>query len=138
MNAQEQIDAYISDQTPSKREEMLVLHRLVIGISPGCRLWFLDGRDDDGKIISNPNVGYGLQTQKYAGGGTKTFYQVGMSANTIGISIYIMGISDKRYLTETYGDRIGKVKITGYCIKFRHLRDVNLDTLEEIIANHMA
>ena len=53
------------------------------------------------------------------------------------MSVYIMGLDDKRYLWETYGDRIGKAKITGYCVKFRSMKDVNIDILEEIIANSM-
>lgn len=48
-----------------------------------------------------------------------------------------MGLTDKRYLSETYGSRLGKAKITGYCVKFRSMKDVNIDTLEEIIANAM-
>jgi hypothetical protein len=40
-------------------------------------------------------------------------------------------------LSDTYGDRLGKAKITGYCVKFRSIKDINVDTLEEIIANAM-
>ncbi len=52
-----------------------------------------------------------------------------MSANTVGISVYIIGIQDKKYLPETYGKIIGKASITGYCIKFKMLKDINIDTL---------
>jgi hypothetical protein len=51
-----------------------------------------------------------------------------MSANTTGISDYIMGIEDKKYLAGTYGKNLGKASVTGYCIKFRTLKDVNIDT----------
>jgi hypothetical protein len=97
----------------------------------------LHGRNSDGKIVSNPNIGYGSKAIKYANGQQREFYQVGLSANTTGMSVYIMGLDDKRYLWETYGDRIGKAKITGYCVKFRSMKDVNIDILEEIIANSM-
>jgi hypothetical protein len=40
--------------------------------------------------------------------GQQEFYQVGMSANTTGISVYILGIDDKKYLAETYGKTLGK------------------------------
>lgn len=52
-----------------------------------------------------------------------------MSANTTGISIYIMTFSDKKYLAETYGSKMGKASITGYCIKFKSLKDIDLSTL---------
>jgi hypothetical protein len=134
---QEQINRYISDQPPSKREEMQDLHRRILRISPNCKLWFLDGRNRENKIVSNPNIGYGLQVRKYASGETREFYQVGVSANSAGISVYIMGVDDKKQLSETYAERLGKAKITGYCIKFRTLKDVNIGILEEIIENYM-
>jgi hypothetical protein len=137
MNVQEQIDKYIADQPQSKRDELLALHQTMLRISPTCKLWYLDGRNAEGKIVSNPNIGYGLQSRKYASGETREFYRVGVSANSTGISLYFMGLEDKKYLSETYGKRLGKAKITGYCVKFRNTKDVNIDVLEEIIANHM-
>lgn len=97
---------------------------------PACKLWFLDGKNSEGKIVSNPNIGYGSHTIKYADGTTREFYQIGLSANTTGISVYIMGIEDKKYLAETYGVKLGKASITGYCIKFKALKDINIDVLE--------
>ena len=44
-----------------------------------------------------------------------------------------MGIEDKKYLPETYGKTIGKASVTGYCIKFKTLKDINIDTLEAAI-----
>jgi hypothetical protein len=93
-------------------------------------LWFLDGRNESGRIVSNPSVGYGLQLIKYANGSTKEFYQIGISANTTGISIYILGKRDKSYLVQKYGHDLGKARITGYCIKFKRLSDVNTGILE--------
>jgi hypothetical protein len=100
---------------------------------PACKLWFLDGKDDKGKIVSNPNIGYGLQTIKYANGTSKEFYQIGLSANTTGISVYIMGIEDKTYLAQTFGKEIGKASVTGYCIKLKTLKDINIAVLEAAI-----
>lgn len=138
MNVQEQIDQYISDQPQPKREEMLELHRRILDISPNCKLWFLDGRNSDGKIVSNPNIGYGKAAIKYANNETREFYRIGVSANTTGISIYVMGVEDRKYLSEAYGERLGKANVTGYCIKFRRLKDVSVDVLDEMIANFMA
>jgi hypothetical protein len=133
MITEEQIAAYIAGQPEPKRDELQELHELVLRISPTCKLWYLDGRNEEGKIVSNPNIGYGLQTIKYAGGKTREFYQIGLSANTTGISAYIIGLEDKKYLAETYGPRLGKASVTGYCIKFKSLEDINIDVLEEAI-----
>ena len=133
MNIQEQIKKYIDSQPEPKRADIKSLHQRILQALPKCKLWFLDGKDDKGKIISNPNVGYGLQTIKYADGKTKEFYQIGISGNTTGISVYIIGIEDKKYLPETYGKIIGKASVTGYCIKFKTLKDINIVTLEAAI-----
>ncbi len=133
MNIQEQIKHYIASQPAAKRADIETLHKRLLQLLPKSKLWFLDGKDEKGKIISNPQIGHGLQTIKYADGKTKEFYQVGISTNTTGISVYIMGIKDKNYLPDTYGKTIGKASITGYCIKFKGLNNINMDILETAI-----
>ena len=93
---------------------MQALHRIIL---------------ETGKTVSNPNIGYGIQRIEYASGKTREFYQIGLSANTTGISVYILGIKDKEYLSKTYGKDIGKASVTGYCIKFKTLEHINVDTL---------
>ena len=133
MNVQEEIKKYITSQPEPKRSDMQELHRLILQVMPKCKLWFLDGKDDKGKIVSNPNIGYGSYTIKYADGTTREFYQIGLSANTTGISVYIMGIKDKKYLANTYGKNLGKASVTGYCIKFKTIKDINIDILQAAI-----
>ncbi|MBS1547131.1 MAG: DUF1801 domain-containing protein [Bacteroidetes bacterium] len=133
MSLQDQIDRYIGEQPGTRQSDLRALHQLALKVMPGCKLWYLDGKDAKGKVVSNPNIGYGTQTMKYADGGTKEFYRIGLSANTTGISVYIMGHADKSHLANTYGQRLGKASITGYCIKFKTLKDINLDVLEEVI-----
>jgi hypothetical protein len=133
MNIKDQIKGYIAGQPEPKRSEMEELHQYILKLMPKCKLWFLDGKDEKGKIVSNPNIGYGSYKIKYADGTTREFYQVGLSANTTGISVYIMGIKDKTYLPQTFGKKLGKASVTGYCIKFKALKDINTDVLEEAI-----
>jgi hypothetical protein len=137
MNTQEQIDKYLADLSPQKSGEMLDLHQRIIAISPNCRLWFLDGRNSDGKIVSNPNIGYGSTMLEYVNGEQREFYRVGLSANTIGISVYIMNTPGKRYLQDNYAEKLGKANVTGYCIKFRTTKDVDIKVLDNIISDAM-
>lgn len=130
MSIDEQIDGYFAAQSEPKRADMRELHRVILGLMPKCKLWFMDGKDSSGKTVSNPNVGYGTQTMKYANGDAREFYQIGISANTTGISVYILGIEDKKYLAQAYGKDLGKAKVTGYCIKFKALRDISIETLK--------
>jgi len=133
MNIKEQIKQYIASQPETKRSDMQELHQQILQVLPTCKLWFLDGKDDTGKIVSNPNIGYGSYSIKYAGGTTREFYQIGLSANTAGISVYIMGIKDKTYLAHTYGKKLGKATVTGYCIRFKTLKDINTVILQAAI-----
>ena len=133
MDVQEEISKYITSQPEPKRSDMQELHGFILRVLPGCKLWFLDGKNSENKVVSNPNIGYGSYTIKYADGKTREFYQIGMCANTTGISIYILGIKDKTYLARTYGKDLGKASVTGYCIKFNKLKDINTNILEAAI-----
>ena len=133
MNVKGQIKEYITSHPEPKRGDMQELHRLILELKPACKLWFLDGKSSEGKTVSNPNIGYGIQTMELAGGKTRDFYQIGLSANTAGISVYILGIDDKAYLAKTYGKKIGKASVTGYCIKFKTLRNINIEILTAAI-----
>ncbi len=133
MNVPEQIEAYMTSQPELKRSDMQALHRIILEVMPACKLWFLDGKNSEGKTVSNPNIGYGLRTIQYADGKTAEFYQIGLSANTTGISVYILGIEDKNYLAQTYGEKLGKASVTGYCIKFKALKNINVDVLKAAI-----
>lgn len=138
MNTDEQIHQYLASQPEPKRRDMEALHGIILRIMPACRLWFLDGKNSENKTVSNPNVGYGFYTMHYADGKTREFYQIGMSANTSGISVYVMGIKDKKYLAETYGKKLGKASVTGYCIKFKALKDIDMGVLEAAIRDGLA
>ena len=129
----DQIKGYIGSQPEQKSSDMEALHRRILQVMPGCTLWFLDGKNSEGKTVSNPNIGYGLHNIKYADGTSREFYQIGLSANTTGISVYILGIKDKTYLALTYGKKLGKASVSGYCVKFKALKDINLDVLEDAI-----
>ncbi len=133
MNVQEQIKEYIASLPEPKRCDMEELHAHIVQVLPGCRLWFDNGINSENKTVSNPNIGYGFYTIKYADGKTRDFFQIGLSANKTGISVYIMGLKDKNYLAKTYGDKIGKASVTGYCIKFKKLKDINMKILEAAI-----
>ena len=133
MNVDEQIKNCIESQPEPKRSDMQALHGMILKVMPACKLWFLDGKNDEGKVVSNPNIGYGSLDHKYADGTISEFYKIGLSANKTGISVYIMGIEDKKCLAETFGKELGNASVTGYCIRFKTLKDINVEILEAAI-----
>jgi hypothetical protein len=138
VNVHEQIEKYIAGQPEPKRGDLRELHRLTLQVSPECRLWFFDGKDSDNRTVSNPTIGYGIRTIKYASGKSKEFFQIGVSGNKTGISVYILGLKDKKYLAKTYGKQLGKASVTGYCIRFKALKDINVATLEAAVRDGLA
>jgi len=133
MDVREQVEAYLASQPGPKQADLRRLHAHILAEYPWCRLWFTDGTNADGKIVANPNIGYGARTSTYADGSSREFYRIGLSANTTGISVYVLGLDDKTYLARTYSGSIGKASVTGYCIKFRHLAAINVDVLQAAI-----
>lgn len=133
MGVDEQIQKLFESQSEGKRHDMEAIHRLILDELPSCQLRYLDGRDDRGKTVTNPSIGYGSCQINYKDGSSREFYRVGISANTGGISVYIMGLEDKTYLSRTYSATIGKATVSGYCIKFKGLKDIDLDVLQALI-----
>jgi len=134
MNVQDQIKEHIASHPEPKRSDLQALHDMIQRLSPGCKLWFLDGKNSEGKVVTNPDIGYGSRDHRYADGSISEFYLIGLSPNKTGISIYILGIEDKKYLAETYASTLGKATVTGYCIRFKTLKDINTDVLEAACA----
>ncbi len=133
MTLQKQIKGYISSQPEAKRNDLETLHRLILKNRPGCKLWFNDGKNSEGKVVANPNIGYGSYTIHHADGTKRPFYRIGLSANKTGISVYILGLTDKTFLAKAYGKSLGKASVTGYCIRFKVVSDINTDVLETAI-----
>ncbi len=129
MDIKGQIKAYITSLPQQYQSEIQELHLHILKALPKCKLWFSDGRDSNGKTVANPTIGYGIHTIKYTNGTTKEFFQIGMGASSSGIFIHILPVKDKTYLANTYGKEIGKASVAGYAIKFKKLRDINLEVL---------
>ena len=138
MNVAAQVEAYLAGQPEPKQADLRWLHARMLAEFPECKLWFTDGTDAAGKVVANPNIGYGASTMTYADGSSREFYRIGLSANTAGISVYVLGLDDKTYLARTYGASIGKAAVTGYCIKFRRLAVIDAEVLQAAIRHGMS
>jgi hypothetical protein len=132
------IQTYLNSLSTEKHMDMSRLHDLILALMPDCDLWFLDGKDATGKTVSNPNIGYGHHDISYANGSVRDFYRIGLSANTGGISVYIFGIKNKTFLSQKFSAYIGKATVSGYCIKFKKLADIDLGTLTKAIETGIA
>lgn len=123
------ITAHIASLPESKSSELFVLYQRISALFKNDQLWFDDGKNSDGKVVTNPTIGFGNLQLETVKGKTKDVFQVGLSAHSIGISVYIIGLKDKTLLNQFIGNKLGKAKITGYCINFKSLKDIDLEVL---------
>lgn len=133
LGTRERIAQYLHGLDTDKREAMRTLHALVSKIMPGCMLWFSDGRNVAGGIVPGPCIGYGSRIIRYTNGTTREVFRAGISATNSGLSLHLFGMPDKTALARKYAATIGRATVTGYCIKFQKLKDVNLRVLEKAL-----
>ncbi len=133
MDIKTQIKEYINSQPEPKKSEMQELHILILQLMPKCKQWYFDGKNEDGKQVAHPTIGYGNYTITYKDGSTREFFRIGLLANPTGLAIHIMGLDDKKYLIDRYGKTIGKAKVGSYGITFKSIKEINLEILKEAI-----
>ena len=133
MEIKAQIKEYIKSQPEPKQSEMQELDNLILKMMPNCKQWYFDGKNEDGKQVAHPTIGYGNYTITYKDGSTREFFRIGLLASPTGLAVHIMGIEDKKFLTNTYGKTIGKAKVGSYGITFKSIKDINLEILKEAI-----
>ncbi len=49
------------------------------------------------------------------------------------VSVYVCAVADGQYVAEKYKEELGKVSVGRSCIRFKKLKDLNLDTLKKVI-----
>src|SRR5690606_37584443 len=54
MSIPDQIKNFFVNLPANKRIEMETLHRRILELLPDKKLWYLDGRDETGKVVTNP------------------------------------------------------------------------------------
>lgn len=133
MIASTNIKSYLDSLPENTKEELTFFHQQVLEKYPNCRIWFLDGKDASGKVISNPNMGYGSITLPTKTNINREFYKLGISANSKGFSIYFMGLTDRNLIQNHLGHFFPNSKITGYCLNLKSIKKVELAILDKLI-----
>ncbi len=133
MKIEEQIDHHLNALPKEKGEELRLLFDFIRNEIPKAQLHFFDGKNAEGKVVANPTIGFGNCRLHYADGRHQDTFRLGISANSTGLSIHILGLKDKNFLNDFLGTRLGKAKITGYAIRFGKMKDVDERVLRELV-----
>ncbi|WP_084497717.1 DUF1801 domain-containing protein [Nocardia amamiensis] len=86
------------------------------------------------KGMGAPMLGYGMipyqsKSMKQPG----EWPVVALAARKNYVSLYISALEAGEYVAERYADRLGKVNCGKSCIRFKHLDDLNLEAVREIL-----
>jgi hypothetical protein len=77
-------------------------------------------------------IGYGDYRYDRKGKTVEWFY-VGLAVQKNYISLYVNAVENSKYLSQTYADQLGKVKVGASSISFKRLEDVDLLKLLEML-----
>lgn len=126
------IQSYFLSLPSNKSEGIIQLFKLIKETLPQTELHFFDGKNEHGKVVTNPTIGFGNCRLIYTDGKYQDTFRIGICATSTGLSIYILGLKDKNFLRTFLGNRLGKAKVTGYAIGFKKLSDVDEAVLKEL------
>lgn len=79
-------------------------------------------------------IGYGRLSYERSGGQHVEWFTVGLALQKSYISVYVSAVEDGKYLSETHGKNLGKVKVGKSSISFKSVADIDLDKLGSLVA----
>jgi len=123
-------DEYIKSLSDDIRPEFAKLDREISRIMKGETrvLWtgiFWGGSEQN-------IIGYGDLTYERKGKKIEWF-KIGLALQKNYISLYVNAVENNRYLSQTYADQLGKVKVGASSISFKRLEDVDTPKLFEML-----
>jgi uncharacterized protein DUF1801 len=114
--------AYIRSLPEPRRSEVRALHTLIRRTVPRLRPHIRSGM-----------IGYGPFHYRYASGREGDWFIIGLASQKQYISVYVCAVSKGKYVAERYKRQLPKANIGKSCIRFRHLEDIDLNTLKQIL-----
>jgi len=126
------ISAHIDSLPAELRQPIKHLDKIISEIMIGHSrvLW-------EGTLWGGTNqtiIGYGDYTINLSSGKKSEWFMVGLAVQKNYISIYVNAVESGQYLAEKYRAKLGKVKVGKSSISFRHLDDVDIDILQEVVS----
>ena len=124
-------DEYLAALPEEIRGAMTALDERITAALPGHRRSLWQGVFWGGSAQSI--IGYGDYSYVRSDKTPVEWFIVGLARQKSYYSVYVNAADGRRYLTETYAGRLGKVKIGKSSISFRRLADVELEALLELV-----
>ncbi len=124
-------DEYLATLPEETRGDMTTLHERIAAALPGHRRSLWEGVFWGGSEQSI--IGYGDYSYVRSDKTPVQWFVVGLARQKNYYSVYVNATDGRRYLTEAYAGRLGKVKMGKSSISFRRLADVEIEVLMELV-----
>ncbi len=115
-------EEYISLIDEPRRSEIRELHELIQKTVPKLKPHILAGM-----------IGYGTYHYQYASGREGDWSIIALASQKNYISVYVCASDGKEYVAEKYKSKLPKANIGKSCIRFKHISDLDLKILQEVI-----
>ena len=78
----------------TKQHELHEFIRMVAQVASEEKATFFDGKDNEGKVVTNTTLGFGSYLHHFSDGRVEPMYRIGISPNATGFSIYVLGLKN--------------------------------------------
>jgi len=126
------ISAYIDSLPEEHRQSIKHLDKIISEIMAGHSRVLWEGTLWGG--TRQEIIGYGDNTIHLSSGKKSEWFMVGLAIQKNYLSIYVNAVEDRQYVAEKYRSRLGRVKVGKSSISFKHLDDLDMDTLKKVIS----
>lgn len=124
-------DEYLASLPGELRRDMTVLDDRLSAALPGHRRSLWQGVFWGGS--AQTIIGYGDYSYVRSDKTPVEWFIVGLARQKSYYSVYVNAADGRRYLTEAYAGRLGKVKTGKSSVSFRRLADLELEALMELV-----
>jgi len=124
------VDEHINSLPEGVREDFRAVDELVADVFSGEPRLLWEGKmwgGTDQEIIGYGDFSYENSSK------TVEWFKVGLAAQKNHLSLYVNAVEDGEYLSRTYGDRLGKVKVGAASIAFKDLSAIDLGELRAML-----
>ena len=129
-------DDFLAALDETCRADMVELDERIAAAMPGAKRTLWEGKFWGG--TEQHIIGYGDYTYTRSRGKVVEYFINGLALQKNYISVYMHAVEDRKYLAETYGKDVGKVKTGKSNISFRSLDDIDIDKLMALVERSYA
>ena len=126
------IDDYLAGLDESVREDISTLHAVISPVMDSLDTVLYTGTFWGGS--DQEIIGYGAQLFTRPNGKEVDWFVVGLAVQKNYISLYVNAVEDGKYLLETRGKRLGKVKVGKASISFSNSDAIDLEELSDLVS----